>query len=68
MSKLPIRWTETYDAYYDKIKVTGHLGQRSIAKHAVDRKEVSKRKVEIAKMLGQDETAKDLAAQDQEQA
>lgn len=55
-NKLPIRWTEVYDAYYDMIKVTGHLGQRSIAMRAVNRKEVSKKKVEIAKLLGQKET------------
>lgn len=60
-NKLPIRWTETYDAYHQKIKVTGHLGQRSIAMHAVDRKEVSKKKVEIAKLFGQ----KDYVVQEQ---
>lgn len=55
-NKLPIRWTETFDTYYTRIKVSGHLGQRTISLWAQTRKEVSKCKVEIARALGQKET------------
>lgn len=62
MNKLPIRWTESYDAYHDKIKVSGHFGQRTVSLWAQTRKEVSKCKVEIAKLLGQKETVQQEAA------
>lgn len=57
MSKLPIRWTEHYNAQYKRLRVAGHLGQRTIYRELttiadlVSRKEVSKAKVEIAKEL-----------------
>jgi hypothetical protein len=52
-TKLPIRWTETFDPYIQQIKVSGHIAQRTVSMYADNRKEVSKCKVEIAKLLGQ---------------
>ena len=51
-NKLPIRWTETFDPYTQKIKVSGHIAQRTVSLYAATRKEVSKCKVEIARVLG----------------